>query len=1288
MITCDQYRDLAELLRDGALEPGEAAEARAHADGCPSCRRWEEGAAAVVAPLSGFPRGPYLPPPPPWGRIPPWAGGSVRGLALLVAVVLAGAGGAWVALGGSGGEGAGRGGAPVAATDPGASLAPSSSPPSSSSSSSSSSPHSPPSPLPPSPPLPPAGTSSLLGRIVGPDGAGLPGARVLGAGAAAGADGAGVFLLEGLPAGGARTVRVEPPGTPAFDVLVPFLRGGGTTAVLDAIPAGPGVEARVRVLGADARPLGGARVAALRTPAMRFPDPRPTFHPGSWRRTAAVGAAAGPDGVARLPGLAPGEWTFLVEAPGHAAAVLEARVGEDGDVAPDLVLLPAAALEGRVLDEATGEPLPGAEVQALPLFRRAFIGDERFAARAVAGPDGSFRLEGVPATTLLLAARRRGAGGWSGAVVVEAAIGVPVVVAVGADIPVDLDVVEEGTGRPLPGVPVLLRSGGVDTAGGTSREEVLLSGPGGRIPDGALLSGTRDAVVAAPLAGGAWAPAATPLLHVGAFRPGLRFPLPQAGFTPERLRARLSLVPSGTLEGTLRDAGGRPRGGAALEAVGLMRAAPPFPAMPSVLATTWTRADGRWRFPGLPPGPVLVRVARTGNPAEAMALLESGGPGTAVVKSGKRAVLDLSAPAPASDDVAMPGAPPATGPWSVAGRVTGPEGRPVEGARLRWKVESLPAGFEGGSRLLQSDTVSAREWAAVAGDGTFRLRGLRPGPDGVPGGTAVLLLTGSAEGLAARTVAVVLVAGEDPGQVEVRLEPGKSLSGRLLLPDGSPAAGVPLQVQGGLLPRRRVLGVTGADGSFTFPGLPGEAARVVAGWPHEPGTGWDLPAGEGSVTWTLAPAARCAGRVVDTEGRPVGGHPVRWEGRGAIPPRGTRRGWYGAFPIAGGAGAGFLLAGDSRGEREEEEYLPLLLPVGPAGVEGAELRLERGLPVAGRVEDGAGQGVGGAEVRVAFEHRGRRATRFVRSGADGSFRVGGLPEGDHAVVVKRGGAAVVVPAGAGATGVRVLLEGGGGAVLAGEVIGDGGRPADGVVLTAWPSEGGGSAGLSTTTDVLGRFRLEAPAAGGWTVVLRAFAPPSPVFLDGVAVGEGLRLDLRASSGEGLRGTVAGEGGKGLPGIPVTAIRILEGEGGEVVTVGAAPLVSGLPPSRLRCVLTGEGGAFHLGNPAGDWVVFAGWPGTATAAGPPEVRREGDRSPLGLHVGEGRTLRVSGGVDDDAPPEAARVEVRLEEFLPAGAAVPVVRGTLGAGLQLPGLPAGPVKVIWKDHEGTAIRREER
>jgi hypothetical protein len=323
------------------------------------------------------------------------------------------------------------------------------------------------------------------------------------------------------------------------------------------------------------------------------------------------------------------------------------------------------------------------------------------------------------------------------------------------------------------------------------------------------------------------------------------------------------------------------------------------------------------------------------------------------------------------------------------------------------------------------------------------------------------------------------------------------------------------------------------------------------------------------------------------------------------------------------------------------------------------------------------------------------------TGDDGTFRIDGLDPGPWTLVVGRlPGPVHRVPAlRPGPASVEVRLPPGGGSaadpyptrasapaagrtpagpILAGRVVGPGGRPEPCGFVHAFRASGTPGAGASFTADAEGRFEGPGPEGGHvslWAEDLRG----ARTYLDGVAPGaRDLVLRFPTSGSGTLRGRVVTAAGAAAAGVPVSAVR-LDPEGGSPTEVRCrpddrAPSAGTFDPGLFRRTLTGPDGRFDLGSPPGRWAVFAGAAGSGRPAlGPSQEWTAAATAPLELSTGRDLALRVR-ALDPDAPPGADRVafaRVLLEGFLPAPApsvAVLALPGEDGV-FDLRGLPPG-------------------
>jgi carboxypeptidase family protein len=179
---------------------------------------------------------------------------------------------------------------------------------------------------------------------------------------------------------------------------------------------------------------------------------------------------------------------------------------------------------------------------------------------------------------------------------------------------------------------------------------------------------------------------------------------------------------------------------------------------------------------------------------------------------------------------------------SVHGRVVTPDGSPLGGAR----VQVVPIG-QRPARELSHDlsTVSTA-------DGSFTLRGLPPGES---------RLIASARGHLQKTTELVLVPGEDTSAIEVVLQSGLRIEGRVLNAQGEPVPGAFVQ------PRGASGTTTDVAGQYRLEGLPAGAVRLSA-W-HQLGQEeiqlvLQPPGAQADIT--LPQGATIDGRILDSQG--------------------------------------------------------------------------------------------------------------------------------------------------------------------------------------------------------------------------------------------------------------------------------------------------------------------------------------------------------------------------------------------------------------------------------------
>ena len=483
-----------------------------------------------------------------------------------------------------------------------------------------------------------------------------------GAVARTGADGR--FSLGTLAAGVGHELRLSRTGYAPKTAEAPPVEPGGVAPALE-LALDRGHAAAGLVVDESQRPVAGATVTLEAAPAtggrrrFRMPD-----EPAPPRFSAASDAR----GHFEIAGIPAGRYDLTAEAAGYAprdVPGLEVPTGEGEHALGTVILLPGAALEGRVVDPR-GQPIGDAEVQVVAAGRRTPFGafflreQEEPAARSAA--DGWFRVTDlVPGQAVDVQVFRRGYG----------AAEIPGVVPPAEPLAVTLQPavrlagrVVDPAGEPVAGARVNLsaerqRGGAMSMrmAGNTTSDDE------GRFLFEEVEPGT---------------------LRVMASAEG-RQPAELAGVqaVPGRDIADLELVlaPGATVSGRVLDAEGRPAAGVMVQPIDDDR-----PGSSRIFRGTTADGEGWYVLDGLPTGPRSI---------------------AAEDEQGQRAVGEIDVrPGENRLDLRLAGG------AEVAGRVVDAEGSPVAGA----EVGLLPAGQRW-----------SRVQATTGADGTFRFEGVESG---------------------------------------------------------------------------------------------------------------------------------------------------------------------------------------------------------------------------------------------------------------------------------------------------------------------------------------------------------------------------------------------------------------------------------------------------------------------------------------------------------------------------------------------------------------------------------
>ena len=615
---------------------------------------------------------------------------------------------------------------------------------------------------------------------------------------------------------------------------------------------------------------------------------------------------------------------------------------------------------------------------------------------------------------------------------------------------------------------------------------------------------------------------------------------------------------------------------------------------------------------------------------------------------------------------------------ALAGRVTGPGGRPVAGARVA--LSAMGRFNEEGGQM-----PSVRQETATGPDGAFRFE----------------------SAAAERNELVVTAAGFAPARVPaakagalrgaIALVAGTGLTGSVKGRDGRPAAGALVRFEADGLETRWV--EAGDDGAFRLADLPSRRGSVVAdagegGFAERP---VNPEAGSAPLALVLAPPTVLEGRTLDVVSlKPVPrvklmvttGEAVRIASSGAD----------GRYVLRG------LRPGEATVRADESRHVGWArsgVSLGKGETTRLDVLLTRGATLSGRVVDEDGRPVAGAKLSVSpgqqdpffFVVRrlaGDPGARIV-SRADGAFSATRLAPGENQRLTvyhpeyEKGvlGGISLAPGGSRSGAVVTLRRG---IVVTGTVKDDEGKPVAGAELgvsgsrVVRSSRGGmrmnvSFGGISEIPPVRsgadGRFELKGVPPGDWALTAKAPGRATEI-VDPLRLSRDARpdpIEIVLAPGASLSGIVRRRTGSGAEGYIVIAReegKPPTGFGPDTMPTGpdGAFFVDGLKRDTAYDLQLFGGADYGPGPtkkgvlaPASDleWVVegLGRIEGIALdgKSGEPltsfEVSCEVDRAGFGgMRMGRGMRRRGAGGVGEPVAVEAPDGRFAIEE-VPAG-----------------------------------------
>ncbi len=612
--------------------------------------------------------------------------------------------------------------------------------------------------------------------------------------------------------------------------------------------------------------------------------------------------------------------------------------------------------------------------------------------------------------------------------------------------------------------------------------------------------------------------------------PAARLPFEVAAGVLQVDLGTIALAAGAALEGRVVDERDRPLAGAAVLAVGGV----------GELPRTVSGADGGFRLADLEPGRVTLWVVHQGYI--------------------QATLHDLAVPAAEPLTIRLRPA------RALTGQVTGPRGEPVAGAAIHRLTGVEGSGFTGSSSLAWGDA-----------QGRFRAEGLEPGP---------LHLLAEAAGYRSRRLRVEIPEERDAGPLEIALETGAVVEGRVLA-GGQPVA----QAQVSAHPTAQVevhsgtLVQTDGDGRFRLAGLVvgRHSIEVNAADGRQAREELEVRPGTQQLDFQL-PGGEVTGRVIDAAGRPVAAADLHLAGPLARAGQSTADGTYAFRALPPGV---YLLAAHhpEHGKADQPD-----VQVGDRPVALPDLVLEQAADAAtltGRLLGLARRDLAEARVwasAIALDEAAPTLDTISapvagQIGVDGSYRLTGLAPGTWQIGAAAGERRPLRRELRLAAGEQAVLdlEFTAGLTLSGRVTLDG-QPAVDLQVLLQP-EGG-----ATQTRHDGSFALRDLAPGAYTLEVVVHAS-GLYWSQAIEIQEDRQVDVQVATGL-VAGRVVSPAGP-LAGARVTAELPTGAAGPEAVTDEDGAFRLRLLPGTYRLRTRAAGTPDHGAGLTTDVHVTAG-----------------------------------------------------------------------------------------------------